>query len=38
MIKIINCADITAEQIIPRYSNKSEVAEIVADIIDNVRG
>lgn len=37
MIKIINCADITAEQIIPRYSNKSEVADIVANIIDNVR-
>ena len=37
MIKIIDSADITAEQIIPRYSNKSEVADIVADIIDNVR-
>ena len=37
MIKIINSADIAPEQIIPRYSNKSEVADIVADIIDNVR-
>lgn len=37
MIKIINSVDITPERIIPRYSNKSDVADIVADIIDNVR-
>lgn len=37
MIKIIESKDITAEEIIPRYSNKSDVGEIVADIIDNVR-
>ncbi len=37
MIKIIESKDITAEEIIPRYSNRSDVGEIVADIIDNVR-
>lgn len=37
MIKIIDGKDIRADEIIPRYSNKSDVAEIVADIIDNVR-
>lgn len=37
MIKIIDGKNTSAEQIIPRYSNKSNVGGIVEEIIENVR-
>ena len=37
MIKIFDKSEITVDRIIPRYSNSTNVSDIVSDIIADVR-